>query len=69
MPVHSRYQDIASKIRTGIEAGEWEPGTRLPRLDDFAAEYGANRDTIGRAISVLVALGLVWWLGVQLRWW
>jgi DNA-binding GntR family transcriptional regulator len=60
MPVHSRYQDIASKIRARIEAGEWEPGTRLPRLDDFAAEYGANRDTIGRAISVLETEGYVW---------
>ncbi|MEU5788691.1 GntR family transcriptional regulator [Micromonospora purpureochromogenes] len=60
MPVHSRYQDIASKIRERIEAGEWGPGTRLPRLDDFAAEYGANRDTIGRAIAVLETEGYVW---------
>src|SRR3954453_4357553 len=60
LPAHSRYQDIASKIRDRIEAGEWSPGTRLPRLDDFAAEYGANRDTIGRAIGVLETQGWVW---------
>src|SRR4051794_26476534 len=60
MPVHSRYQDIASKIRARIEAGEWAPGARLPRLDDFAAEYGANRDTIARAIAVLETEGFVW---------
>ncbi|MEV4278691.1 GntR family transcriptional regulator [Actinoplanes xinjiangensis] len=60
MPVHSRYQDIASKIRSRIEGGEWGPGARLPRLDDFAAQYGANRDTIGRAISVLETEGYVW---------
>lgn len=24
---------------------------------------------IGRAVSVAVALALVWWLGSQLRWW
>lgn len=60
MAVHSRYQDIASKIRERIEGGEWEPGSKLPRLDDFAAEYGANRDTIGRAIGVLESEGLVW---------
>ena len=24
---------------------------------------------IGRAISVLVAAALVWWLGLQLHWW
>jgi GntR family transcriptional regulator len=58
--VHSRYLDLASKIRERIVTGEWEPGSRLPRLDDFAAEYGANRDTVGRAIGVLESEGLVW---------
>jgi GntR family transcriptional regulator len=58
--VHSRYLDIASEIRARIEAGEWEPGARLPRLDDFAAEYKANRDTVGRAIAVLESEGYVW---------
>ncbi len=58
--VHSRYLDIASKIRERIEAGEWEPRARLPRLDDLAAEYGANRDTIGRAVGVLESEGFVW---------
>ncbi|MEV4098576.1 GntR family transcriptional regulator [Streptosporangium saharense] len=60
MAVHSRYLDLATQIRTRIEAGEWEPGARLPRLDDFAAQYGANRDTIGRAIAVLESEGYVW---------
>ncbi|MEQ4302215.1 GntR family transcriptional regulator [Plantactinospora sp. B6F1] len=58
--MHSRYRDIAARIRARIEAGEWTPGTRLPRLDDFAAEYGANRDTVGRAIAVLETEGYVW---------
>jgi DNA-binding GntR family transcriptional regulator len=57
---HSRYQDIAAGIRGRIEDGEWAPGAKLPRLDDFAAEYGANRDTIGRAIQALEAEGYVW---------
>lgn len=60
VPVHSRYLDIAAKIRARIEAGEWEPATKLPRLDDFAKEYGANRDTVGRAIGVLESEGYVW---------
>ncbi|RJL20199.1 GntR family transcriptional regulator [Bailinhaonella thermotolerans] len=60
MPVHSRYLDIAGQIRTRIEAGEWEPGAKLPRLDDFAVEYEANRDTIGRAIAALESEGYVW---------
>jgi DNA-binding GntR family transcriptional regulator len=60
VPVHSRYLDIAAKIRQRIEDGEWEPGARLPTLDAFAAEYGANRDTIARAIAALEAEGYVW---------
>jgi len=52
--------DIASKIRTRIEDGEWEPGAKLPTLDAFAAEYDANRDTIGRAIAALESQGVVW---------
>jgi DNA-binding GntR family transcriptional regulator len=58
--VHSRYLEIAAMIRERIEAGEWEPGARLPRLDDFAAEFGANRDTVGRAVAALEAEGYVW---------
>lgn len=60
MAVHSRYLDIAAQIRARIEAGEWEPGAKLPRLDDFAAQYEANRDTIGRAIAALETEGYVW---------
>lgn len=60
MALHSRYLDIAAQIRARIEAGEWEPGDKLPRLDDFAAEYAANRDTVGRAISALESEGFVW---------
>src|SRR5690606_29483525 len=53
-------KEIAAQIEARIRAGEWDPGSKLPRLDDFAAEYGANRDTIGRAISYLEERGLVW---------
>lgn len=60
MPPHSRFKDIAARIRTRIEAGEWAPGARLPRLDDLAKEYGANRDTVGRAIAELETAGYVW---------
>ena len=60
MAVHSRYLDIASDIRSRIEAGEWEPGAKLPRLNDLADHYHANRDTIGRAIGALETEGYVW---------
>lgn len=60
MALHSRYLDIAADIRARIEAGEWAPGATLPRLDDFAADYDANRDTVGRAIAALETEGYVW---------
>jgi hypothetical protein len=50
---HGHVMDMASKVRDRTESGDWDQGARLPRLDDFAAEYDANRDTIGRAIDVL----------------
>ncbi len=57
---HSRYRDIADDLRTRIRAREWEPGANLPRAVELAVQYEANRDTIGRAIAVLEAEGLVW---------
>ncbi len=38
---------------------------RVQRLDDFAAEYGANGETIARALAVLETEGYVW--AVQAR--
>ncbi|MGI9156736.1 MAG: GntR family transcriptional regulator [Marmoricola sp.] len=60
MAAHSRYQELAAEIRRRIEADEWTPGTRLPRLGNLAAEYGADRDTVARAIAVLESEGYVW---------
>jgi DNA-binding GntR family transcriptional regulator len=60
VPGQSRYPDIAAKLRERIEAGEWPPGSNLPRMQDLAGEYGANRDTIARAIAKLEGAGLVW---------
>jgi DNA-binding GntR family transcriptional regulator len=57
---HSRYLDIAGELRERIRAGEWEPGANLPRLKDLATDYGVNRDTMGRAVAMLEAEGLVW---------
>jgi GntR family transcriptional regulator len=67
---HSRYPEIAAALRARILAGEWEPGAYLPRLRDLAVQYDANRDTVGRAIGVLEAEGLVWAVprrGTQVR--
>lgn len=58
---HSRYPQIAALLRARILAGEWAPGASLPTLDELSAEYGANKNTVSRAISeVLEPEGLVW---------
>lgn len=57
---HSRYTQIAAQLRARILAGEWEPGSTLPRLDVLAAEYGADKNTMSRALSELESEGLVW---------
>jgi GntR family transcriptional regulator len=60
-PRNSRYPEIAAGLRDRILAGEFEPGATLPTLDELAAEYGADKNTISRAISeILEPEGLVW---------
>jgi DNA-binding transcriptional regulator YhcF (GntR family) len=58
---NSRYPEIAALLRARILDGEWTPGNTLPTLDALAAEYGADKNTISRAISeILEPEGLVW---------
>lgn len=58
---NSRYPEIAGRLRDRILAGEFGPGDTLPTLDELAAEYGADKNTISRAISeILEPEGLVW---------
>ena len=59
-PGAARYRDIAEELRRRIISGEWAPGEKLTRMADLAREYGANRDTIARAVTILEAEGLVW---------
>lgn len=67
---HARYLDIAADLRERIHRGVYAPGANLPRMQDLAAEFEANRDTVGRAISILESEGLVWAVprrGTQVR--
>jgi GntR family transcriptional regulator len=60
-PRNSRYPEIAAALRARILASEWAPDSTLPTLDALAAEYGADKNTVSRAISeVLEPEGLVW---------
>jgi DNA-binding GntR family transcriptional regulator len=58
---NSRYPEIAALLRARILDGEWAPESTLPTLDELAAEYRADKNTISRAISeILEPEGLVW---------
>lgn len=56
----TRYREIADSLRKRIQEGEWKPGETLPRHADLAREYGASRNAVARAISVLEDEGRLW---------
>jgi DNA-binding GntR family transcriptional regulator len=53
------YLQVADHIAGRIEAGELQPGARLPAERDMATEYGVAYDTIRRATAVLRERGLI----------
>ncbi|MBO0883117.1 MAG: GntR family transcriptional regulator [Mycobacterium sp.] len=53
------YRQIADRLRTKIERHKLVPGERLPSESELVAEYGVSRVTARRALSVLVADGLI----------
>ncbi|MFI6069944.1 GntR family transcriptional regulator [Micromonospora sp. NPDC051227] len=52
--------EVENDLRRRVENGEFQPGTRLPRLADLMAEYGMkSRSAMDRALRALVAEGLL----------
>jgi GntR family transcriptional regulator len=54
----SKYEQIANDLRTAIEAGEYEPGDRLPGERVLAAQYSVAAMTVRQALNVLKSEGL-----------
>ena len=52
------YLQITAILRGRIEAGEYEPGQRLPSISDLVGEYGVAVLTARKALNRLVAEGL-----------
>jgi GntR family transcriptional regulator len=48
-----RYRQIASELRTRIDAGEFGAGQILPSESAMSKEYGASRVTIRKALDIL----------------
>jgi GntR family transcriptional regulator len=53
------YRQLASTLRAAIEAGEYPPGTTLPKQEELAAQFAVNVKTVRSAVAVLQAEGLV----------
>jgi len=45
--------DAIARIRERITAGEWGPGTRLPRESDLAQQLGLSRNSLREAVRAL----------------
>jgi GntR family transcriptional regulator len=54
------YRQVADQLRAAIDAGEYEPGRRIPSLQALVRETGLAVETIRRAIRVLADEGIVY---------
>jgi GntR family transcriptional regulator len=54
-----RYLQLATLFVRRIETGVWEPGKRIPTVDELAAEWGVAQATIRQALDQLEADGLI----------
>ena len=53
------YRDIEAKMLERISAGDGPPGTRLANEFVLAEEFGVSQGTVRKALSMLLARGLV----------
>lgn len=58
-PLKYLYVQLADHITARIEAGELEPGRRLPPEREIAADYGVAFHTVRNATKVLRDRGLI----------
>ncbi len=54
-----KYRDLADRLLTRIEAGEWTPGDQLPAETELAQAYEASVGTIQKALQQLADDGVL----------
>ena len=59
MAATAKYLEIAETLRQRIEAGEWPAGSKLPTLTELGKQFGADRNTVHKAIGELEITGYV----------
>jgi GntR family transcriptional regulator len=50
----TKYRDLADRLLTRIESGDWAPGDQLPPETELAATYGTSVGTVQKALQQLV---------------
>lgn len=55
----ARYIQLATLFRNRIAAGEWPVGSRIPNVDELAAEFAVARGTMREALGLLEQEGLL----------
>jgi GntR family transcriptional regulator len=53
------YLQLAQILREAIERGDYPPGRKIPSESQLMGEHGLARETVRKAVRVLVAEGLV----------
>jgi GntR family transcriptional regulator len=53
------YRQLADALASGIRAGDYPPGARIPSEPRLAADHQIGRPTVRQAIDVLVRKGLL----------
>ena len=53
------YLQLAAILRDAIEHGDYAPGRAIPSETRLMQEHGLARETVRKAVRVLVAEGLV----------
>ena len=61
------YQQIIDIITLKIANGEYNAGTKILSVRDFAKEYGVNPNTVQKALSMLEELGFLYSEGTSGR--
>lgn len=57
--VRTSWRDIREELMRRIAVREWGPGADIPGEETLAAEFGASRATVNRAMQDLASRGLV----------
>lgn len=55
-----RYIQAREALNAQIQAGELQPGNKLPSEDQLAAQFGVSRMTIRKSLDDLIAMGLIY---------